>query len=176
MSIRCLCCLGYINKNNKSYILTSYSVDILGGVNMLYAVDIIKDIMTKLSSSEPVLFQRDGYLYIASKEGFAQITKGLRTEPDERKKIEEQPNSSESKDVIVGWVDKDSRYRKPKFRKGEEKYLKPILFGTDDDSFSLKEITKIAEELAKLPDDGQIRMVKHSSSYHSHKYGYASDG
>ncbi|MBU1198274.1 MAG: hypothetical protein KKF46_05135 [Nanoarchaeota archaeon] len=145
---------------------------------MVYAVDFVLNVMKELSSTEPVLFQRDGLLYIASEQGFGQVTYGLRTRPEEIQSWEnrgQSPEIAESEDAIHKWVG-DKYNKKPDFKKGEKPYLKAICFGPDDNSFTLEEITKGAQELAKLKDDGKIRMVLHRSGYHSHKYGYAADG
>ncbi len=37
-------------------------------------------------------------------------------------------------------------------------------------------MAQAAQKLQQLPDDGNIRMLVHDSSYHSHKHGYACDG
>ncbi len=145
---------------------------------MTHAIDFVLNVVKKISSKEPVLFQRDGSLYVASADGFGKVGYGLRTAPEEIQPWEERrqsPEIVESQDAIKKWVG-DSWYKKPKFLNGEQKYFKSIVFGSDSNSFSLEEITKIAQELAKLPDDGKIRMVLHGSNYHSHKYGYAADG
>ncbi len=145
---------------------------------MTHAIDFVLNVVRKISSKEPVLFQRDGSLYIASAEGFGQATYGLSITPEEIQPWEKRrqlPEIVESHDAIEKWVG-DSWYKKPKFLNVEQKYFKTIAFGPDSNSFSLEEITKTAQELAKLPDDGKIRMILHSSNYHSHKYGYAVDG
>ncbi len=146
---------------------------------MVYAVDFVLNVMRKLSSSEPVLFQRDGSLYLASGEGFGQVTYGLSTTPEtiqswERRK--QLPEILESEDVICKGVE-DEYSKKPAFKEGEAPFLRAIAFGSDTNKFTLEEITKAAKELAALPDDiRKVRMISHESGYHSHKYGYASDG
>ena len=144
---------------------------------MDYAVDFVLKTMQDLSSSKPVLFQRDGSLYVASSDGFGQVKYGLNTRPIEIRdweKREQPPEIAESEDIFEG-VSGDVR-GKLKIRDSEAPYLKAISFGSDDNSFTLEDIAKTAEQLAGLPDDGKIRMVSHDSGYHSHKYGYASDG
>ncbi len=44
---------------------------------MEYAVDCVINTIKKISDSEPILFQRDGSLYVVSPEGFGQVTYGL---------------------------------------------------------------------------------------------------
>lgn len=145
---------------------------------MTHAIDFVLNVVKKISSREPVLFQRDGSLYVASAEGFGQVTYGLSTTPEEIQpweRREQLPEIAESQDAIEKLVG-DLWNKKPKFLNGEQKYFKTIVFGPDSNSFSLEEITKTAQEFAKLPDDGKIRMILHSSNYHSHKHGYAADG
>ncbi len=130
---------------------------------MVYAVDFVINVMKELSSSEPVFFQRDRSLYIASAEGFGQVTYGLRTTPEEIRSWEERgqsPDIAESEDVIHRCVE-DKYDKKFVFKKGEEPFLKAIAFGPDTTQFTLEEVTKAAQELAHLPDDGKIRMILH---------------
>lgn len=141
---------------------------------MVYAVDFVLNIMNEISSSEPVLFQRDGSLYIASAEGFGQVNCGLRTMPEKIQQWEQReqaPEIKESTDAVLRRLE-----GKLVFKKSEKPYINAIAFGPDDQVFSLESIAKTARELKNLPDDGKIRMVNHESRYHSHKYGYACDG
>lgn len=144
---------------------------------MAYAVDFVLDVMKKLSSSEPVLFQRDGSLYVASVEGFGQVTYGLRTRPEEIQSWERRgqpPEIAESEEIYKQIGDEFSK--KPVFKEGEEPFLRAIAFGRDTNQFTLEEITKTAKGLVTLSDDRKVRMISHGSGYHSHKYGYAADG
>ncbi len=145
---------------------------------MGHAVDFVLDVMQNISlkSSELVLFQRDRSLYVASADGFGQVTYGLPTRtgqiPDYRK--EPLPAIAESTDAFP--KEASGRSKKPKFISGEQPYFQAIAFGSDTNQFTLEDMTKAAEQLAELPDDGKIRMIDHDSSYHSHKHGYAADG
>lgn len=145
---------------------------------MIHAVDFVLNVMKELSPTEPVLFQRDGSLYIVSEQGFGQVTYGLCTEPKEIQPWEKRGQSPEVlklesiTNILVG----DRYNKKPSFREGEEPYFKAICFGPDSNLFSLEEITKSAQELAKLEDDGKIRAVFHGKRHNSHKYGYGGDG
>jgi len=132
---------------------------------MAHAVDFVLNVMKGLSTSEPVLFQRDGSLFVASEQGFGMVKNGLSPLSDIK----------ESEDIISRW-DESSYDKKPVFKDGEIDYLRDICFGSDDKSFSLDEIAKSAKQLSSLKNDGKIRMVRHGSQYHSHKYGYAADG
>jgi len=144
---------------------------------MTYAVDFAIDIMQMISSPAPVMFQRNSSLFIASQQGFAQITYGLNTQSQKKAEWQEEaPEILESQDAIIRRSEEGFRDYKTTFRKGEGKYLLPILFSKDSDAFTLEDMIKAAEALQKLPDDGKIRMVSHDSTYHSHKYGYAADG
>jgi len=135
---------------------------------MAYVIDIVYNAMSKLSSEKPSLFQRDGMLYVVSKEGFGQVNYGLQAyaRPEERKHEPEAPEILVSNDILT-----DKRLAKK-----EEPHLKPICFGEDTRHFSLQNILQTGEALAKLPDDERVRIVSHGSRYHSHKYGYAADG
>jgi len=99
-------------------------------------------------------------------------TKPEDIEPWEGRK--QSPEIQDSQDIITQWI--GDYNQKPLFANGEEKYLKPIMFGEDSESFNLEEITKAAQELSALPNDNKVRMVLHRSGYHSHKHGYAMDG
>ena len=117
---------------------------------MTYAIDFVLDVVRKISSKEPVLFQKVGSLYVASTEGFGKVKYGLRTTPEEIQtweKRRQSPEIVESQDAIEKWVG-DSWNKEPKFLNGEQKYFKDIVFGPDSNSFSLEEITKTAQELA----------------------------
>ena len=143
---------------------------------MASAVDFVLEFMKKISSSEPVLFQRDGALYVASAEGIGQVSFGLQTRPLELRAWETKPQPPEildSKDVTVTRSRDDGGHH---VRKKEIPYFKHIAFGPDTTSFTLEDITKAARELAQLPQDGKIRMVSHGSRHHSHKYSYGCDG
>jgi len=143
-----------------------------------YVVDFVLGVMKSLSLSEPVLFQRNGALFVASEAGFGYVTPGLRMIPEEIREWEkrEQPREIiESAELPIKYVKEDGVTVRQKI-KGEESYLSAICFGPDSETFSLKDISATVERLAKLRDDGKIRMVSHDSRYHSHKYGYASDG
>ncbi len=132
---------------------------------MAYAVDFLLSVMEGLGTSRPLLFQRDGSLYVASADGFASANYGLRTAPEnipEWEKMEQSPEILESLDATK--IDE------------EKPYLGAIAFGPDDYSFSLREMRETYLKLSGLPDDGKIRMVSHGNQYHSHKYGYAEDG
>jgi hypothetical protein len=145
---------------------------------MEYLVDFAIKVMTDISSSKIQYFQRDGNLFIASEEGFAQLSLGLKTIPEQFQQWEQRtqdPEIQESKDAIQKWVG-DKYNQKPQFHKKDQPYIEAIAFGPDDYTFTLEEIAKTAKNLGKLPDDGKIRMVTHASGYHSHKYGYAADG
>lgn len=139
-----------------------------------HAVDFVLKVMGEISSSKPVLFQRDGSLYVASEEGFGQVTYGLRTEPENIQPWERRGQSPEITESVDGIKERSDG--KLKFLDGEQKYLKAIAFGPDYVSFSLEEITADAQKLAGLPDDGKVRMICHSTRYHSHKFGYGADG
>lgn len=139
---------------------------------MVYAVDVVYDIMKEISFEEPVLFQRDGSLYIASNEGFGQVTYGLPIHPQKKESWEKELDCIlESEAIFEGY-----KSGEPKIAIGEESYLKAIAFGSDDKALTLEGVILAARELSKLSNDEKIRMISHDTSYHSHKYGYAVDG
>lgn len=137
------------------------------------SVDYIISVMKKISSLEPVFFQRDGRFYAASADGFGSVD-GLNTTPNELRYGETQLQEIlESNNAIK------EKKEQMEFIDGEEKYFKAfsqISHNRDRENFTIKSIGACFEKLAKLPDDGKIRMLRRSSSYHSHKYGYAADG
>ncbi|MBN1377097.1 hypothetical protein JW949_02045 [Candidatus Woesearchaeota archaeon] len=134
-------------------------------------IDFALNVIKEISSTEPVLFQRDGSLYVASEKGFGQITYVLHTLPENVEKRRQPLEIAESENAIHRWY-KDGYHEKPAFKKSEKPYLEKICCGPDGKSFSLEEITKNAQELAKLKDDGKIRMVLKGNCYRAHKYGY----
>lgn len=147
---------------------------------MAYAVDFVLDFMTSLSEKEPVLFQRDGALYVVSEEGFGCVSVGLADRPVEypfrRTPGDMQPpEMQESEDAILGWGG-DKYDKRPLFRPDHEPFIDAIIFGPDSYSFCLDDMMNAAIALRKLPDDGKILMVSHVSNYRNHKYGYAVDG
>jgi hypothetical protein len=142
---------------------------------MDYAVDIAIAIMNKIaerSGKAPVMFQRDSTLYIASPQGFAQVTVGVELEPRREERFTPKRENPIPTDAICRRDNVD----KLRFIKGEKPYISAISYGPDTDAFTLEEIAKAAERMQELPDDGKIRMILHDSQYHSHKYGYAADG
>jgi hypothetical protein len=58
----------------------------------------------------------------------------------------------------------------------EKRFLRPMMFGTDDRYFTLESIAVSARSLAMLPDDGKVRMTDHYTTHRSHKHGYSCDG
>ena len=133
-----------------------------------FLIDVISGIVSRLSDSKPVYFQRDGQLFIATEEGFGIISLGLNPKDE---KI-----SPSVSNAIISLGRGYGAAQKVEFEKGEEKHINPIRFLLDDKDYSLEDISKSAKALSKLPDDSKIRMIQHWSNYHSHKYGYAADG
>ena len=150
-----------------------------------HIVDFVLQAMSSISFGKVNLFQRDGALFIVSDKGFGYVTPGFETTPEPRQDWDKRPQPPEilQSTEIAKWVkptkngiiDIDSD-RIMQISDGEKDYLSAISFGPDTDSFTLKNIFATAEKLAKLKDDGKIRMASHRSGYHSHKYGYACDG
>lgn len=151
---------------------------------MEYGLDLLVEIMAKLSKKKPVFFQRDGSLYIISDAGIGMVNYGLNLNCP--KDIE--PKSSlmrygsadqradvpreflESDNLILSWQGKYDP--KPVFARGEEKYLDPMIYHNDDTRFTLEDMAKTADILRKLPDKKRVRMVEHGSQYHSHEYSF----
>lgn len=139
---------------------------------MAHTIDFVFQVMKGLSSTSLRMFQRDGSLYVVSPEGFAQITHALETEPKEISdwSNDEQPPEIQESEKIIRSVSSQ------RFLTGESRYVKAISTGKDKTSFSLDDMAKVHERLSELPDDGLIRMIDQSNSYHSHKHGYGADG
>lgn len=147
-----------------------------------YQIDIVTELITRLGGSNPVFFQRDHQFYVASSAGFGWVGHGLSTHPKNAERLEcgvdkEDSEILESKDITYIEQPKE-KYQSAKRRviKQELRRVQPLLFGEDDDMFSLESMAKTAEALQNLPDDGKIRMISHGNGYHSHKHGYACDG
>lgn len=150
-----------------------------------HAVDIVGEIIAKLSASKPIYFQRNGALFIASEGGFGLLRLGLSTdasllsEPEwvrEKRQTDFEELQASSDAIKELNFNNSGHYQKVEFVEGEEKYVAPIWFRNDSQSFTLDDMVKTAGALTKLPDDGRIRLVNHTDRYHSHKHGYAADG
>jgi hypothetical protein len=117
-------------------------------------------------------------LFVASEQGFGQVSYGLQTRPRKRDKYDKElPEILESEDLVIRTIKDDFGCgRKQVMLKKEKQYVVPTLFGPDDNRFTLEEMMKTASALQKLPDDKKIRMISHGERYHSHKHGYACDG
>lgn len=147
-----------------------------------YAIDAMLHAVTALNSGNtPVSFQRNGAFYALFPNGFGKYTPGLHLayrqciERDRFRTIHENaPETLASQDAIVKSTDENE---KTVFIKGEKDKFAPLIFNRDSDgAFSLKSMQILEQQLKELGDDGKIRMVTHSQSYHSNKYGYAADG
>ena len=125
--------------------------------------DFVYNVLEKISSSKPVYFERDNILYIASDKGFGIISPGL---------------GIGTKDAVDSFTNRSGNNSNEEsiFNESDAPFFQAISFGPDTTSFTLEEITKRAEKLSKLTDDGKLRMISHGSGYHSHKFGYAADG
>ncbi len=143
----------------------------------VYAVDTLIDTVRAISKTEPVYFQRDGSFYAATPDGFGKLGYGLCLRPQNPEKAtwrQELPEIVASENILVKLADENEL---TKFRRGERTRTRPLLFNKDSCSFmSLESMATTVALLKKLPDDGKIRMIGHSTSYHSHKFGYAADG
>jgi hypothetical protein len=140
----------------------------------VYAVDLVIDIVKAIGGAdpEPVMFHRDGHLYVATENGFGAVRTGI-SAVDWKLRGSEQKELAESRDALKS----GGRCMKGmKFIKGESAYFNPVLFGPDHPTFSLESMAQTARDLGELDDDGLIRLVRHETSYKSHKYGYGADG
>jgi hypothetical protein len=137
---------------------------------MTHAIDIVHELVNRLSSSRAVMFQRDGIFHIVSGEAIGQIQPGLRTASGPHE-ANDAPEILASENLIEKY---DKGYRV--IARYAPERLKPIVFDEDTTTYSIAEIVASAEALAKLPDDGKICMIRHGDQYHGHKYGYAADG
>ena len=137
---------------------------------MAYVIDVVKSLVTSISTVEPVLFQRDGALYIVTPEAFGQVTHGLEINPRGGR------TSEASLAATNLLVEHDSSDEESAFLEGEQERLAPITLSGDATTFTLEDVLKSAKKLCAMPRDGKIRIIGHDSRYHSHKYGYAADG
>jgi hypothetical protein len=130
---------------------------------MAYAVDFVIDVMERISSSKPVMFQRDGSLFVASQQGFGQVTYGS-------KDISKIP---ESDDLVIRVVrDNTTGIDKKKVMSNRERLrVLPILYTPQERSFTLENMINAAKALQELPDDNKIRMLSGGVGYPSHKPG-----
>jgi hypothetical protein len=117
----------------------------------MHVVDIIKNLVTNLSDTKPVLFQRDGELYIITPQAFGRIERGISAPADATQLI----------------VDKD----KNKYH--DKEYLIPIM---KTETMTFDTMTTCASKLAALPEDGKIRIVKYSGNYGRFGNTFVNDG
>lgn len=122
---------------------------------MTHAVDFVIATMRKLSSSEPVFFERDRMLYVASAQGFGQLSyRAL--------------NTTSSEDAFRKDLIDDYEYGEHLALKNSEiPYFKLIVHGHNTASFTLGEMLTTAQALSALPDDQRIRIVSYGSSDHN---------
>lgn len=106
------------------------------------------DTIRRIGNEEPVIFQRDGGLVVASSAGFGIVNYGVSVD-------------------FSGWR---------KGQKDEKKYFQPLIRNCDDRGPTIEEMAKAVKTYSKLSNDDNVRMVNHSSYYRSHKYGYGVDG
>ncbi len=143
---------------------------------MTFTIDATVDLMVSGLKNNPyriISFQRDGDLYLLGHDAVAIVRRGG---------IDCSPRTDGG--LLTRYVDKDKLpkanppwlTKEGKLTSYEKSYFTPLVRNEDGSSTSLKQLMEIRKKLIDLPADGNIRMIDHSSSYHSHKYGYACDG
>jgi len=146
------------------------------------AIDAMVSAVREISDVLPVFFQRDSNFYAVSPQCYGRFSYHLSLVPQNPKGDQwrqELPEITDSEDVVVKRCSDTGidANEKTKFKKDQRQYIAPLIFNRDSNGiFSLETMANTAKALAALPDDGKIRMISHSQSYHSHKHGYASDG
>ncbi|MDP1694766.1 MAG: hypothetical protein Q8L34_04465 [Candidatus Woesearchaeota archaeon] len=116
---------------------------------MTSAVDFVLETMRQISASEPVLFARNGALYVVSPQGFGQVAYGavdMKLAQDVRVDVD---YGQETLDIITS----------------ELPYFKAIALRDHTFSFTLDDMVKVAQTLGKLPDNNKIRMIANGDSY-----------
>lgn len=138
-------------------------------MTLIAVLDIVRGLVGKLSGTEPRLFQRDGFLYAVSPSAFGMVRPGLNTNLIEK-------IAGGDREYVEIKKEKWGGEKRVVTDKKEAKYFAPIAFGDDSNTFCFDDVRNVAVQLAKLPNDGKIRIIYHDSQYHSHKYGYACEG
>ncbi len=143
-----------------------------------YAVDAMIATVRGVGDSEPVFFQRNGCFYVASPQGFGRMSYGLSLSPqnpENKRYMTELPEIENSQDLTIR--EGEGLNEKLRLKESELERTRPLIMHEDSgESFSLESMANLAKALQKIGDDGNIRLVSHYTSYHSHKHGYAADG
>lgn len=145
--------------------------------------DAVYDTVKRIGDQEPVVFQRDGRIVIASERGFGIVDYALPVvfrekqfwetrRPEDKLK---EPAEQYSRPVNLrvespGWnatlVGDDPELR----------YFQPLVRHPEGEGECLEDMTALVRAYRQLPSDGNVRLLAHSSAYHSHKWGYGGDG
>ena len=138
---------------------------------MEYAIDILLNIMDRISSSKPIFFQANGALYVASEEGFGYTGRGL-TMRDDHNDVFDPRTLLESIDLLVR--DAEGQGTEPdqkiELQEGEENHAQAITSVIDN--LNLETVKKAARRLQELPDDGKVRIVE---AYRKNDWGFHSE-
>lgn len=142
-----------------------------------YAVDVMVDTVRHITRHNPSLFQRDSAFYAVTPAGFGKVSGGLSLTTQNPEQKEWRCGLPEITDSVNVLLQRGKENYQSTFIEGERERFLPLIFHTDSyGRFSLESMASTAIALSQLPDDGNIRMIGHIISYHSHKYGYAADG
>jgi len=135
-----------------------------------------------IGERDPVIFQRDRRLVVASCDVFGVMDVGLPTdfrrweERGEYRKNDPEP-AARKYSRPVGWTVKfpgmDSTLEGDE---GDLMYFQPLVSDPNGFGVSIEDMNGLVGRCRKLIDDGNVRLLDHSSRYHSHKGGYACDG
>ncbi len=140
------------------------------------------DTVRRISGQEPVIFQRDGRVIATSSAGFGMVNYGLPTDfrdwegRQDWEKDKPEPEARKYSRPVTLEVASPGRSSTLQGSDSELRYFQPLIINPDGGGITLAEIGNVTKAYSELPADGQVRMVDHSSWYHSHKYGYAADG
>lgn len=140
------------------------------------------DTVGRISGEEPVIFQRDGHVVVASTKGFGMIKYALPTEFttwEERASLGRgipEPEARKYSRPVLLKVKAPGRTSELKGDDPELRYFQPLIMDPDGGGITLGGMEEIVKAHSQLPVDGNVRMVNHNSWYHSHKHGYVADG
>lgn len=149
-------------------------------VNRIYSAVI--DTVRRISGEEPVIFQRDGRLIAASRNGYGIVNYGLPTDftdwerRSDYKKDEPEPEARKYSFRVRVRAEDPGRSSNLAGDDDILRYFQPLIRNPDGCGITIEDMAILARDYSKLPADGRTRMVNHSSGYHSHKHGYAVDG
>lgn len=154
-----------------------------GSNGKAHVYDAVFDAVKRISGQEPVVFQRDGRIVVASEGGFGIVDYSLPVVFREKQFWETRRPEDKLKDPAEQYSRPvNLRVESPGWNATlvgddpELRYFQPLIRHPEGEGECLEDITALVRSYRQLPSDGNVRLLAHSSTYHSHKWGYGGDG